>query len=181
MHIFPDSCGEPYFVYAIELDPLSFKTRALVAYVTYALRQYDLAIEQFSSLGDDFGLGWAYREKKMYPEAIAALERSLSRSGQHELPLASLAGVYGLAGRKGQALKLIDELKERARLHYVPGSLFAEAYIGLGEKDQAMAWLERAYEQHVQEMVDIKAYPGWEALRSEPRFEALMRRMNFPQ
>jgi TolB-like protein/DNA-binding winged helix-turn-helix (wHTH) protein/Flp pilus assembly protein TadD len=167
--------------YAIELDPLNFKTRAVVAYVTWASGQYDLAIKQFSSMGDDFGLGWAYREKKMYPEAIAALERSVSRSGRHNVPLASLAGVYGLAGRKDQALKLIDELKERARLHYVPSTRFAEAYIGVGETNQALTWMERAYEEHDQEMVYIKAYPGWQALRSEPRFQALVHRMNFPR
>ena len=166
--------------YAIELDPFNFKTMEVVGYVTYASGQYDLAIEQFSSLGDDFGLGWAYREKKMYPEAIAALERSVSRSGRHELPLASLAGVYGLARRRGEALKLIDELKARARRHYVPGSLFVDAYIGLGEKNLALGWMERAYEEHVQEMVYIRAYPGWDAFRSEPRFQALVRRMNFP-
>ena len=167
--------------YAIELDPFNFKTKDVVGYVTYASGQYDLAIEQFSSLGDDFGLGWAYREKKMYPEAIAALERSLSRSGRHELPLASLAGVYGLARRRGEALKLIDELKARARLRFVPSSLFAQAFIGLGEKNRALGWIERAYEEHDQGMVYIKAYPGWDTLHSEPRFQALVRRMNFPQ
>jgi TolB-like protein/DNA-binding winged helix-turn-helix (wHTH) protein len=167
--------------YAIELDPLNFKTRAIVGYVTYASGQYDLAIEQFSSLGDDFGLGWAYREKRMYPEAIAALERSLSRSGRHDLPLGTLAGVYGLAGRRAEALKLIDELKARAGLHYVPASLFVGAYIGLGEKNRALGWMERAYEEHDQGMVYIKAYPGWDDLHSEPRFQALVRRMNFPQ
>jgi TolB-like protein/DNA-binding winged helix-turn-helix (wHTH) protein/Tfp pilus assembly protein PilF len=167
--------------YAIELDPFNFKTRDIVGYVIYASGHYDLAIKQFSSLGDDFGLGWAYREKKMYPEAIAALERSLSRSGRHELPLASLAGVYGFAGRRGDALKLIDELTERGRLIYVPSSLFAQAYIGLGEKNRALGWMERAYEEHDQGMVYIKTYPGWDALRSEPRFQALVQRMNFPQ
>ena len=167
--------------YAIKLDPFNLKTMEAVAYVTYALRQYDLAIEQFSSLGDDFGLGWAYREKKMYPEAIAALERGLSRSGRHDVYLGTLAGVYGLAGRRGEALKLIDELKARARQHHITGFLFAQAYTGLGEKDEAMAWLDRAYEEHDQDMVDIKAYPGWDTLHSEPRFQALVRRMNFPQ
>jgi TolB-like protein/DNA-binding winged helix-turn-helix (wHTH) protein len=166
--------------YAIELDPLNFKTMDVVGYVTYASGQYDLAIKQFSSLGDDFGLGWAYREKKMYPEAIAALEKSVSRSGRHELPLATLAGVYGLAGRTSEALKLIDELKARARLRYVPSSLFAEAYRGLGERNRALGLIERAYEEHDQGMVYIKAYPGWETFHSEPRFQALVRRMNFP-
>jgi TolB-like protein/DNA-binding winged helix-turn-helix (wHTH) protein len=166
--------------YAIELDPLNFRTMDIVGYVTYASRQYDLAIEQFSSLGDDLGLGWAYREKKMYPEATNALERCLSRSGRHDLPLATLAGVYGLAGRRGEALKLIDELKARAQLHFVPGSVFVEAYIGLGEKNRALGSMERAYEDHDQQMVYIKAHPGYDALRSEPRFQVLVSRMNFP-
>jgi hypothetical protein len=78
-------------------------------------------------------------------------------------------------------MKLIDELKERSRQQHVSDSLFAEAYIGLGEQDEAMAWLEGAYEEHDQWMVYIKTYPGWDALRSEPRFQALVRRMNFPQ
>jgi hypothetical protein len=55
-----------------------------------------------------------------------------------------------------------------------------DAYIGLGEKNRALGWMERAYEEHDQGMVYIKAYPGWDALRSEPRFQALVRRMNFP-
>jgi TolB-like protein/DNA-binding winged helix-turn-helix (wHTH) protein len=167
--------------YAIGLDPFNFKTMDVVAWVTYASGQYDLAIEQFSSLRDDFGLGCAYREKKMYPEAIAAFERSLNRSGRHEGPLTSLAGVYGLAGQRGEALKLIDELKARARLQNVPSSVLVDAYIGLGEKDRALGWVERAYEERVPELVYMKAYPGWYALHSEPRFQALVRRMNFPQ
>lgn len=97
------------------------------------------------------------------------------------LPLASLAGVYGLAGRRDEAFKLIDELKARARLRYVPSSLFAQAYLGLGETNQALRWMERAYEEHDQGMVYIKTYPGWDPLRSEPRFQALVLRMNFPQ
>jgi TolB-like protein/Tfp pilus assembly protein PilF/DNA-binding winged helix-turn-helix (wHTH) protein len=166
--------------YAIELDPFNIKTRVTVGFVTYASRQYDLAIKQFESLGHDFGLGWVYREKKMYPEAIAALHRSVSKSRRGSVPVASLAGVYGLAGRKVEARKLIDELKERARQRYVSGFLIAEAYGGLGEKDQAFTWLERAYEDHDQWMVFINAYPGLDPLRSEPRFQALVRRMNIP-
>jgi TolB-like protein/DNA-binding winged helix-turn-helix (wHTH) protein/Tfp pilus assembly protein PilF len=165
--------------YAVELDPFDIQTRVTVAYVTYSSRQYDLAIQQFESLHDDLGLGWAYREKKMYPEAIAALQRNLAESRRDTTVLASLADVYGLAGRKGEALKLISELKERAGRHYVSSFLFAEAYGDLGDKGKALTWLERAYEDRDQWMVFIASYPGLDPLRSEPRFQALLRRMNF--
>jgi TolB-like protein/Tfp pilus assembly protein PilF len=172
--------------YVAELNPMDVGIREQVGFVTYAARQYDSAISLFKELNasypgrGDFGLGWCYRKKKMYPEAIAALQRELVDSGRAPLAIAALASVQGLAGRKREAVKLIAELKERSRQHYVSNSLFAEAYIGLGEKDEAMAWLERAYEERDQWMVYIKAYPGWDALRSEPRFQAIVRRMSFP-
>jgi len=171
--------------YAAELNPMDLRIREVVGLVTLASRQYDSAVSQFKELNasypgvGDFGLGWCYREKKMYPEAIAALEREVHRR-RDPVPLASLASVYGLAGRKREAVKLIDELKERSREHYISDAVFIEAYIGLGEKDEAMARLERAFEEHDQWMVDIKSYLGWDALRSDPRFQALLRRMNFP-
>jgi TolB-like protein/DNA-binding winged helix-turn-helix (wHTH) protein len=170
----------PQIDYAIELDPLDLRTRALAAYVTYASRQYELAIKQFESLGDGFGLGWAYREKGMYPQAVATLERYVNQVGRCSVCLSSLAEVYGFDGRKGEALKLIDELKKRARQRYVSGFFFAEAYLGLGERDQALTWLERAYEDRDPWMVYINSYPGLDPLRSEPRFQTLLRRMNFP-
>jgi TolB-like protein/DNA-binding winged helix-turn-helix (wHTH) protein/Tfp pilus assembly protein PilF len=172
--------------YAVELNPRDLQIREMVGIVTYAARQYDSAISQLNELNvsypghGDLGLGWCYREKKMYPEAIAALEMCIVRSGRGPILLASLARVYGLAGRKREAMKLIDELKEISRQHHISASLFADAYLGLGEKDEAMAWLERAYEEHDQWMVYINSTPGWDALRSEPRFQALLRRMNFP-
>ena len=131
-------------------------------------------------MGDDFGLGCGLPREEDVPRSHRRSREELVDPGGTTLPLASLAGVYGLAGRKGEALKLIDELKARARLHYVPSSHFVDAYIGLGEKDRALAWMERAYEERDPELVYMKAYPGWDALRSEPRFQALVRRMNFP-
>ena len=173
--------------YAVELNPIDLRTRDVVGYVTFAARQYDSAIAYFTELNasypgerDDLGLGWSYRGKKMYPEAIAALQRELVRSQRRPISVASLASVYGLAGRKREALKLIAELNEKYRQHHISAFVFAEAYSGLGEKDEAISWLERAYDEHDQGMVYIKAYPGWDGLRSEPRFQTLVRRMNFP-
>jgi TolB-like protein/DNA-binding winged helix-turn-helix (wHTH) protein/Tfp pilus assembly protein PilF len=170
--------------HAIELDPFGIETRVYVAFVTWASHQYDLALQQFKSLGHDWGLVWTYREKQMYPEALAALERWKSgHPSERRRPyfLATAAGIYGFEGRKNEAEKLIDELREIARHQYVSGACFAEAYVGLGQKDQAVTWLERAYEDHDQGMVFIAAYPGFDRLHSEPRFQALLRRMNFPQ
>ena len=170
--------------YAMEVDPSGIKTKVVVAWVTWASREYDLALHQFESLGDDFGLIFAYRQKGMYPEAMSALEKwKLGHPSQYRNPwiLAILAGMYGLERRKDEARELIDDLREMARHQYVSGCFFAEAYAGLGEKDQAIRWLERAYKDHDQGMVYIASYPGLDPLRSEPRFEALLRRMNFPQ
>ena len=171
--------------YAAELNPMDLRIREVLGLVTLASRQYDSAIAQFKELNvshpglGDFGLGWCYRETRMYPEAIAALEREVDRR-RDPVPLANLASVYGLAGRKPEAAKLIEELKERSREHYVSDAVFVEAYIGLGEKDEAMDRLERAFEEHDQWMVDIKSYLAWDALRSDLRFQSLVRRMNFP-
>jgi tetratricopeptide (TPR) repeat protein len=154
-----------------------------VAYVTWASHQYDLALQQFKSLDDDWGLVWTYREKQMYPEALAALERWKSvHASQRRGPsvLAAAASIYGLEGRKNKAEKLIDELREMARHRYVSGVFLAEAYVGTGQKDQAVTWLERAYDERDQWMVYIASYPALDRLHSEPRFQALLRRMNFP-
>jgi TolB-like protein/DNA-binding winged helix-turn-helix (wHTH) protein/Tfp pilus assembly protein PilF len=169
---------------ATELNPFDIKTRVLVAYVTWASHQYDLALQQFKSLGDDWGLVWTYREKQEYPEALAALERWKSgHASQRRSPsvLAAAASIYGLEGRKNKAEKLINELREMARHQYVSGVFFAEAYVGIGQKDQAATWLERAYDERDQWMVYIASYPALDRLHSEPRFQALLRRMNFPQ
>jgi TolB-like protein/DNA-binding winged helix-turn-helix (wHTH) protein/tetratricopeptide (TPR) repeat protein len=170
--------------YADELDPLNIAAKETEAWVTYASRQYDLALKQFESLGNEGGLIHVYREKGMYPEAIAWNKRCTASHPSHsrdQYPLAVLASIYGLQGRNDEAEALIKELKETARHRYVSGFFFAEAYAGLGQSDEAITWLERAYEEHDQWLVFANSYPGLDRLRSEPRFQALMRRMNFPQ
>jgi TolB-like protein/tetratricopeptide (TPR) repeat protein len=168
---------------ADELDPFNIGVKEAKAWVTYAARQYDLALKQFENLGDDGGLIEIYKEKGMYPEALAVYERWAATDpseSRDPYSLAVLASIYGLQGRNDEAAPLIEGLKESARHRYVSGFLFAEAYIGLGQRDQAITWLERAYEEHDQWMVFANSYPGLDPLRSEPRFQALLRRMNFP-
>jgi TolB-like protein/DNA-binding winged helix-turn-helix (wHTH) protein/Tfp pilus assembly protein PilF len=170
--------------YADELDPFNIAVKEAEGWVTYASRQYDVALKQFESLGDEGGLIHVYREKGMYPEAIASGKRwTVTHPSQSRdpYPLAVMASIYGLQGRNDEAEALIKELRETARHRYVSGFFFAEAYVGLGQNDQAITWLDHAYEEHDQWMVFANSYPGLDRLHSEPRFQALMRRMNFPQ
>ena len=166
--------------YAEELDPVSPLSRSLLAYVDLLSGQTDLAIEEFKNSDWDLGLGFAYGVKKMYPDADAAFQRVASQWGREPVVVANLAWVYGLAGRKHDAQKLIDELNEVARHRYVAPALFMNAYLGLGDKDAALTWMERGIEEHDPGLIGSRVYPILDPLRSEPRFQALVRRMNFP-
>jgi TolB-like protein/DNA-binding winged helix-turn-helix (wHTH) protein len=165
--------------YAAELDPTNPGNSGL-GLVALNSRQYDLAIEEFRSVGNDMGLGWAYGQKKMYAEAIASFQRAARDGGQQPVVIAQLVWAYGLAGRKDEALKWLNKLKEIARHRYVAPSQFVNAYLGLGDKEQALNWLERGLEERDQWYAFLKVSPGLDSLRSEPRFQAVLRRMNFP-
>jgi tetratricopeptide (TPR) repeat protein len=168
---------------AIELDPLSSWYRNWLAAIAFFSHQYDLSMKLAENLGDEFAfsMGVCYAQKKMYPEAIASLEKGLGRTGRYTADLGTLALVYGLAGRKSETKKIIGELKERSRHHYVFPSVFAYAYLGLGDKDQALTYLEQAYEEQDPALFYLKVGPFLDPLRSEPRFQELLRRVNFPQ
>jgi tetratricopeptide (TPR) repeat protein len=127
------------------------------------------------------GVGLCYAEKKMYPEAIAYTERSIARTGRQTDSLGCLALLYGRAGRKSETQNIISELKQRSRHHYVFPSVFAQAYLGLGDKDRALTYLERAYGEQDPALFYLKVSPLLDPLRSEPRFQALLRRVNLAQ
>ena len=169
---------------AIESDPLNRYYRSWLATIAFFSRQYDLSIKLSGNLDDDWTanmVALCFALKKMYPEAIAISEKAVARRGRQPGDLRYLALVYGLAGRKGETQKIIGELKERSRHHYVFPSVFAYAYLGLGDKDQALTYLERAYEEQDPALFWLKMSPIFDPLRSEPRFQALLRRVNFPQ
>jgi TolB-like protein/DNA-binding winged helix-turn-helix (wHTH) protein len=167
---------------AIELDPLSDDNRNQLAMIAFTARQYDLAIAQFESL---HGAAWSpplalsYAEKKMFPEAIAALKDCEARHINGDVCLTTLSQIYGLSGRTKKAGKIIDQLKEPSRHHYVFPMIFVHAYLGAGDKEQALTWLERAYKEKDPWLFWLKVWPTYDPLRSEPRFQALMRKLNF--
>ena len=197
------NCGECYHQYSVllaglgrsdeatvqinrmmELDPFNPIPRNWAAWNAFLSRKYDLAITQSGSLPEPDIIilaGLSYAQKRMYPEAIANLQEAVARSGRNPIELGFLAQIYGAVGRKREAQQIISELKERSRHHYVFPSVFANANLGLGEKDQALTYLERAYEEQDPWLFYLKVWPPLDPLRSEPRFQALLRRVNFPQ
>jgi tetratricopeptide (TPR) repeat protein len=171
---------------AQELDPLSPIINASVGWFHYFARRYDEAIEEGrkalrlesnSGIAHYF-LAQAYTEKGMYDEAIAELHKSLNLSPDADT-LALLVRAYALAGDKVKAQKTLDEINLMAKRAYVPPFTLGVAYMGIGDNDRALDWLEKALEERSPNLVGLKTEPAFDDLRSDPRFKELMRRVGF--
>ncbi len=171
---------------AVALDPLSLIINRNLGQDLAFVRQYDAAIDQLrktiemdpSFVPAHWALADTYAAKKMYPEAIAEAERAVSLfEGPFELSI--LGYSYGIAGRKQDAQKILDRLREMARQRYVPAYSYAIVYLALRDKDQAFQWLDKAVEERSSLVVYfLKAEPMFDPLRNDPRYHDLLRRMN---
>jgi tetratricopeptide (TPR) repeat protein len=125
----------------------------------------------------------AYEQKGMYDEAIAEFKKAIQVKGTNDVGLlrAGIGHIYAVTGKKSEARTVLDELKQLSEQEYVPATSIALIYAGLGEKDQAFAWLDKGYEQRAFLMQWIKIEPRWDSLRTDPRFQDLMRRMGLPE
>ncbi len=175
---------------AQELDPLSLIINFELGLAYYYARDYDQAIEQFQKtldLDQNFPpansfLPAAYEQKGMYREAIAGFKTAIPLRGGSEVSFLSsgLGHVYAVSGNKSEARAVLDELKQVSGEEYVPATSIALVYAGLGERDQAFAWLDKGYEQRAFQMQWLKIEPKWDSLRSDPRFQDLLRRVGLP-
>jgi TolB-like protein len=169
---------------ALELDPLSLPINAYTGLTFYGARQFDRAIEQERKtleLDPNFisahnFLGLAYVQKSMRKEGIAEFEKALVISPGDAMPLGQLGMAYALSGKRAEAQKVLDHLNELSKQRYVPAMARVLVDIGLGEKDKAFEWLEKAYEERY--VIQLKVDPQFDPLRSDPRFTDLLRRMN---
>lgn len=127
-----------------------------------------------------YRLGLAYLEKGMYEEAISQFKDISELSGGDLPSLGGLAQAYALTGRKGEAQKYLDELLRLSKERWVSPALFASIYAALGDKDQAFMWLEEANKSHDMNVIRLKHDPRYAALRSDPRFDDLVRRIGIP-
>jgi predicted Zn-dependent protease len=114
-------------------------------------------------------------------DAVPPLERAVSISHGSPGVIGVLARAYGHAGRRTEALRLIEELKRRRKKGYVPAAPFVQAYVGLGDYDQAFAWFERAYQEKSNILQWIKVEPFPDAMRNDPRFADLLYRVGLDQ
>jgi len=173
---------------AQQLDPLSLIINAVVGRRFRSARRYDEAVEQLRKtleMDPNFAvahwlLGDAYEQKGKYESAIAEYQKGRSASGGSVYLVAALGHVYAAAGNRREALKILGELKELSKRTYVSPLSIGSIYNALGDKDQALEWLEKAYQDRAAGMTDLKLDPMPDPLRSDPRFQNLLRRMNFP-
>jgi Flp pilus assembly protein TadD len=146
--------------------------------------QNDQAIEQFKKTvelapdnpavrGD---LALTYLENSQYKEGIAQINEGLRVSPGDPRFLALLAYAYAREGRKSDAQQLLEKLTSLPKQEYLPPQDIALVYVGFGDKDKAFEWLEKAYDER--DLTSIKGFKLLDPLRSDPRYQDLLRRMN---
>ena len=174
---------------ARELDPFSLSISVHRGFLLANARRYDEASEQLRRvIAMDpnhyqayWFLGHIYAFNGQLDEAVAASEKAVSLSGRGPSALGMLGLVYGLAGRRGEAAEVLNELLEHNKHRYVTPAALAFVNVGLGNKDQAFVWLEKAYQERSNYIAWLKVNPIVDSLRSDPRFADLVRRVGLPQ
>jgi DNA-binding winged helix-turn-helix (wHTH) protein/TolB-like protein/Flp pilus assembly protein TadD len=174
---------------AEELDPVSLIINSNTEWVLYLARRNDEAIthcQKTLDIDPSFFathkyLGLLYMKKGMYEQAIAEYQKARDLSVDDPHIIALIGHCYALAGKVERARAALRELQELAKRKYVQPYSIAMIYTGLGEKDQALAWLEKAYDDRSSYMVYLKVEPIFDSLHSDPRFVDLIRRVGLPQ
>jgi len=173
---------------ADQLTPLSPVLTLALGNRLYYARQYAAAIDQCQkalTMDSSFvpahvSLARAYQQKGMAPEAIAEFRRALDASQGDSNELAALGQAYAVSHQEAEARKILDQLKERSQQTYVQPMWIAVIHLGLGEKDQAFDWIEKAYEDRSAWLVYLKVDPLFDTVRADPRFVDLLRRVGLP-
>jgi len=174
---------------ASELDPLSPVVGANLAKILQEAGQNDKAIEQAKKTLDlepdsavtHAVLGVVYQDKRMYAEAITEYKRALQLGGPPGEIRGLLGYAYAVSGNRTDAEKIIAELKALWPRHTHAALDLAVVFSGLGDKENALYWLEKAQEMHVSDLIGIRQDSHFVEVRSDPRFQALVQRVGAPK
>ena len=168
---------------AENLDPLSLIISADVAEILLVAHLNDKAIAQSRKTVDmdpnfaiaHYELGQAFVEKHSYNEAIGEFQKAIELSGGSVPCTSNLAYAYAVSNKRNEAVKILNDVKTRSTRNAAEIALM---YVGLGEKDQAMKWLGKAYEEHFNPSILLR--PAFDPVRSDPRFQNLVHRIGLP-
>jgi serine/threonine protein kinase/tetratricopeptide (TPR) repeat protein len=171
---------------AVELDPVSAAGSFTLAQSLYEARRYEEAVSELRKTLDleprlwpaHLYLGKTLAEQGRFQDAVEELEKAGDFTAE---PHATIGYVYGRMGRKADARKVIADLQEQSKKEYIASTNFARIYIGLGDKNQAFAWLEKGYQQRDFWLTFIKGDPTFDTLRSDPRLQDLLRRIHLAE
>jgi TolB-like protein/Flp pilus assembly protein TadD len=171
-----------------ELDPFAVSGTD-VAWVLFLARRHDEAMRELRSVQavqpndarNLWVLGFVLIANNQPQEAIPVLEKALSVSNHSPGVIGVLVRACAHAGRRTDALGLLAELKRRKQAGFVPAAAFVNAYLGLGENEEAYAWLEQAYKEQSNILQWLKVHPYFDPLRDDPRFKDLLRRVGLDQ
>jgi len=172
-------------VAAQALDPLSAYNDTTAGWTYYCARQYTQAAQQCQKAlelepnfdGAHACLGYSYLGNGSFPQAINEFQKALDLSGGDAVRAVWLGRAYAQAGDRTNALKILTRLQDQFKRTYVPPYFIATLYTALRDNDQALVWLEKAYTERDLYLAWIRFDPAVDPLRSDPRFQALQRRM----
>jgi TolB-like protein/tetratricopeptide (TPR) repeat protein len=172
----------------LALDPVSPLFNTVRAEIYYNARQYDEAIAQGRRTIEQYPTYWlayiwlgsAYREKKMYKDALEQFSQASKLSGNHPAITALYGHALAVSGDTAGAHRALANLQLLRQSRYVSALYFAGIYTGLGEKSTALDWLDKAYQERNDRLVYLNVDPMADSLRSEPRFRDLMKRLHLP-
>jgi len=173
---------------ALEVDPLSVFANAQFGWTLVGTRQFERAKEQLQrtlELDPDLALahwllGWGYGMEGEYENSIRHLRKACDLSRESPWFMAHLGWAYGASGRLAEARAVLSELRERRSKQFVPSMHFAVVHVGLGETDEALDWLEKAYDEREMWMGFLKFDSVFDPLQTEPRFAALVAKVGLP-
>ena len=172
-----------------ELDPVGMMLTSCLCWHDFAARRYDdaqrLAAHSLTQYPNNPWehtiLGWTYEQKQMPNDAIAQLQQAVAEAKGGSFFLAALGHAYASAGRKSDAEQVLQTLSKRSKDSYVSAFDVGGIYAGLGEKDKAFLWLDKAAAERSSFLVYSKWEPRLDPLRADPRFPQLLKRIGLPE